>query len=496
MIAIFATAIIAYSAIPSDTHHCPEVATAIQKADRDLFLDPSPKQRAAITTRLTAELLRSFRTPDSLRREGSGRCVIGIARALLVRGDPILVVPALRENAEIYERLTREGLAENPNFAATLLGRELLEAIQLDSYFEWKPLSLDAARVACRGPQLLDCHGDTLRMLLVAGEKIPAGLIEKRAGDAEGTAHLEWIALVELIPDRLTRLEAALAPSFPDRGSGHGRSAHSIIRSMALDALLSDRDPRRWDPSAVAIVVHAARRADEAAIAAEASQPADVRRIRLAGFDRGSCGSIENDRYWATARSSPSPSESDIQRCRVHEILERLTPMGAERAFDLIAPKSIPRPATTPWSFPHFPGEVSLYASEFKPLPADSQKDAYRRAEVYSRERWMETDRRAPAPSLDRVRKSVAKKVTQVAPRPAGPPSKPALLPFESGQVTADRRECCANGASPCSLDLRRWGRTPGRAGTCDGDPSRFAPLPERVFTSSEVMREARQEPK
>lgn len=488
MISLFSSLILATTLIGPRYEPCPETQEAFYEADRALFEDPSEANRRALTEKLLPSALGSYRTLDALRRPGTGPCVMANAMALIRIGDRSLVIPVIREQAKLYHDLAVVGAQQDPRFSESVAGRELQElqyigglADRIDSP------SLGTLRQACVDPSnVMACQAEALVTLILSGEPVDRDALGKRGGIVE-RALLEWMTLLEVSPDRSTALAAALDPQFAD-DAGSGLSARKLVRKWAADQLLVGADPRRWDPGSIAAVVRAARDADAAAVAARSAEKSTggTRVIYFGETDR--CATIDEETFWAPRRSELPPSESTIQGCRLREFLGRLAPMGQERAFELVAPTSTVRASTSPWSSPHFPRERSAYEGDWR-APADvTPAESKKQKEKYLAERWLETDRRAPAPDLDAVQKRLAKKPHVSAQRPKKVSVGPPLPRVEPEQAPIDRRECCENGAPPCTVDLRPRGFNREPAGTCAGDERRFAPLLERVFSSSEVL--------
>lgn len=230
------------------------------------------------------------------------------------------------------------------------------------------------------------------------------------ANRAAVTARLERDVLAPLqrVRDNTTKEPTAIWATtcrtfLSDRIRGIGHADFPYGGAERVEAPLGGADPRRWDPRAVARLVQQTREADSQTL--ENPGP--------------------NDGSWA---------EPGTPHAQLFVNLKTLSRLGAVRAFELVKPK-YPGPVpglNAPHEPPkkgmgyaraigicgqHFPEEIWLYEQEWElahpdledllALPEPERGALLLQRDSYVNERWFETDRLAPHPDMEAVRKAL-----------------------------------------------------------------------------------------
>lgn len=195
-----------------------------------------------------------------------------------------------------------------------------------------------------------------------------------------------------------------------------GTRTREYLVQWSLTELLP-ADPRSWSPADVAEVVRVARRIDgDQTFRAFPKERVD----RLfAPLDRPvDEAELQNANSTVAAELGVAARRASLQR-----YLEALSAMGFVRALELLQPTSMNLPGvtepgtlsqflTSSGRWEHFPNEFLLYKHnwheatriDLAKLSIEDRAEAYRKRAEYVAQRWLETDRAAPAPDLDAVR--------------------------------------------------------------------------------------------
>ena len=153
-------------------------------------------------------------------------------------------------------------------------------------------------------------------------------------------------------------------------------SNNARVRQWGFKEIASDFDPRHWNPSEVAASIRALEIADAAATAA--------------GMEVFAQGDDE----------------------RAQDIWRRLARIGQLRVLEVAQPLQYVRLADGEpgRGSMHFPGELNLYAEEFvqqnggiRSMPKIPKKELM----AHLAKRWQETDRAAPHPDMEAVKKAL-----------------------------------------------------------------------------------------
>ncbi len=413
----------------------------VWRSEREVYLDPSTENRAAVSRRLIDRVLVPLRSPDTVVQETepflrAKKAIPSLGLFYCVFreefGDPAMLVPAFDEQVSVYQEQQEQlgkGVAPALSGGLALLEDQAtgeLHSLQrrLEEQGRPTPKLPDFEELARYCPNLTGY-----------AERARATLEQKKT--------------------RLARLDAALAVPLVGEGRCGPEEVDSRSRQWAIQEIIGERDPRKWDPIEFAHLVRAARHFRFPSEETHHISTLDdlfpalnrmgfLRAVELLGpgYPYSSWAlpddvSIDPTKlYWNTGSGFAQHfqhedafylSEWDEQ----HPLVTRpLIPTGAgrrrrpfscwilpwtrlapeppvhNRPMDDAAAREPERNDPTGW----------LEANGYVHV-TEAQRERKAQAERYARERWLETDQKAPHPDMDAVRAEL-KKLEALEPSP------------------------------------------------------------------------------
>ncbi len=337
---------------------------------QELYFDPSPANREAVSHRMVDRILVPLRSPAQLIRE-SWNCL------QLDDGDPEILSKALSDEADFFHD-ERERLGLGAQRAVIVA----LEKAERQARDESHGMQYRRNTTLAPGPSLPEIRTDPCP--------------EQRD---EASRFRKTLAAMST---RMERLDAALNLASAPATDSHEDPSHVDRRLLQCNRVISDqarswaiheitaaRDPREWDPTEIAHLVLSARRSsgDRLSEVTVALKPIGLIReteLLVGPVDRAQFQTFPRDPGWRHFECEESFYRAEWDAKRRDELPSRAEAPSKFSVFGCFLPWPLRARRATVQQLERRNGEAEL--------------------QRYLGERWLETDEKAPHPDMEAVR--------------------------------------------------------------------------------------------